>query len=92
MVEWLAVVAGESILAVLAVAPGCVVATLLANAAAPPARLLEHLHAEATLVGVAVALTGCTGEGGRMMGVTENDTDNWKGALYKNMIVNYNMM
>lgn len=59
MVEWLAVVTGESILAVLAVAPGRVVATLLAHTAAPPTRLLEHLHAEATFVGVAIALAGC---------------------------------
>lgn len=50
MVQRLAVVAGVSVLAVLAVASGRVVATLLTHASASPARLLKHLHAEATLV------------------------------------------
>lgn len=58
--EWLFVVAGVSILAVLAVASGRVVATLLAHASTAPARLLKHLHAEAAFVGVAVTLTGWT--------------------------------
>jgi len=59
----LAVVAGVSVLAVLAVASGRVVATLLAHSSAPPARLLEHLHAEAALGGVVVTFADCTGEG-----------------------------
>lgn len=50
MRERLAVVAGVSILAVLAVASGRVVAALQANAPAVAARLLEHLHAESALV------------------------------------------
>lgn len=53
-------VAGVSALAVLAVASSCMVATLLTDAAAASAGLLKHLHAEATLVGVAVTLAGCT--------------------------------
>ena len=58
MVQWLAMVAGVSVLAVLAVASGRVVATLLTHASATPARLLEHLHAEAALVCMAVTLAG----------------------------------
>ena len=50
VVHRLAVVARVPVLAVLAVASGRVVATLLTHASAPPARLLEHLHAEAALV------------------------------------------
>lgn len=62
MAQGLAVVAGVSALAVLAVASGRVVAALLTHASAAPARLLKHLHAEAALVGVAVALAGWTRE------------------------------
>ena len=50
MVQRLAVVTGVSILAVLAVASGSVVATLLTHTSAAPSRLLKHLHAEAALV------------------------------------------
>lgn len=60
----LAVVSGVSVLAVLAVTPRCVMPTLQTYSPAAPARLLEHLHAEPTLRGVAVTLTRWR-EGGR---------------------------
>lgn len=63
VVQRLAVVARVSVLAVLAVAPGRVVSTLLTNPSTLPPRLLEHLHTEAALVGVAVTLTGHAGVG-----------------------------
>lgn len=50
MAERLGVVAGVAVLAVLAVASRRVVATLLANTSALPARLQEHLHAETAFV------------------------------------------
>lgn len=50
MLERLAVVAGVSVLAVLAVTSGRVVAALQTNAPAVAARLLKHLHAEPALV------------------------------------------
>lgn len=56
MLERLAVVAGVSVLTVLAVASGHVVAALQTNAPAVAARLLKHLHAESALVRVAVTL------------------------------------
>lgn len=68
VVQRFAVVSGVPVLTVLAVASGRVVSTLLADAAASPARPLKHLHAEATLVGMAVALTGEAGIGVRGRG------------------------
>lgn len=62
VVQRLAVVAGVSVLAVLAVASGSVVATLLTHTSAAPSRLLKHLHAEAALVWMPVTLTGWTRE------------------------------
>lgn len=58
VLERLAVVAGVSVLTVLAVAAGHVVAALQTDAPAVAARLLKHLHAEPALAGVAVALAG----------------------------------
>lgn len=48
-----------ALFAVVAVAPGCVVATVETNAAALPARQLVQLHVEAASPGVKVAVTGC---------------------------------
>lgn len=58
MVQRFAVVAGVSILTVLAVTSGRVVSALLTHSSTASARLLEDLHAEAALVGMAVALAG----------------------------------
>lgn len=60
MVQRLAVVAGVSVLAVLAVPSGRVVAALQTDAPTVAARLLKHLHAESALVRVAVAVTSWT--------------------------------
>lgn len=62
MVQRFAVVAGVSVLTVLAVTPGRVVPTLLTNTSADSARVQKHLHAEAALVRVAVTVTGWTKE------------------------------
>lgn len=50
VLQRLAVVPGVSVLAVLAVASGCVVAALETDAPTVAARLLKHLHAESALV------------------------------------------
>ena len=54
--RWLAVVSCVAVVAVLAVAPRRVVPTLQTHPPTAPARLLEHLHAEPALGGVAVTL------------------------------------
>lgn len=77
-------VPGESVLAVLAVASGRVVATLLAHTATLPARLLKHLHAEATLVGVAVALAGCTRE--KEEDDRQSEEDNSRIIIYDTLV------
>lgn len=48
-----------ALLAVVAVAPRCVVATVEADSSALPPRQLVQLHVEAAASGVKVAVTGC---------------------------------
>lgn len=48
-----------ALFAVVAVAPGCVVAAVETNASALPARQFVQFHVEAASPGVEVAVTGC---------------------------------
>lgn len=57
MAEWLAVVTCVSVLAKLAMAPRCVMATLQTNASADSSRLLIHGHTEPTLSRMTITFT-----------------------------------